>query len=367
MKPDARDGERLGVASPAPCTHTTKRGGSGGCGSESGDGKGATAWSFTWRVLQLFGRQLTFLCSLNLLRLPFVCLYYFYVWMPLFFLALFLKYALVVLQVSSRRSSSCKRLVKHYIAFHKTIINIIRKIRRSSLSELTEWILTTVYEVVFTIFDESEDALHDVRNPLHFAELIGYMELEEPHSPQQRRRDKRMRHTMHHHVPSRPFRASVRIVHSPAPPSRRSSNGSRNGGSSALNSSFSSASATQQQQQQQQQQQSLTAVTSRWLRGKRRSWLRGGGGSTDTDYLGALSSGSFSYGFRSGGGGGGHLTADTATCCSASDQLWSEGESVSRTSVPRSPGVPPPPLSPFAAILCHLSLAHFSLAHSLIA
>ena len=306
--------------------------------------RSATVWSFTWRVLGLLGRQVTFLCSLNVLRLPFVCCYYFYVWIPLFFLALILKYALIILQVSSRRSNSFKRLIRHYVAFHQTIINIIRKIRRSSLSELTEWILTTVYEVVFTIFDESEDSsLYDVSNPLHFAELISYMELEESHNPQQRRRDKRMRRQMHHHVPSRPFRASVRVHSSlsgtPYAAARRQCEGA-------------SASCREQ---------SLTDVTARWLRGKRQSWLRGGGGGaeggrqgdpqakTDADYVGGttgmMSSGAdrlmHSFGFRShrttgsmgmsmGGGG----------TCSASgcSELWSEVETVSRTSVPRSPG-----------------------------
>jgi len=272
----------------------------------------ATTTSFGWRVLVLFGRQVTFLCSLNLFRLPFVCFYYFYVWMPLFFLALFLKYALVVLQVSSRRSSSFKRLIKHYIAFHKTIINIIRKIRRSSLSELTEWILTTIFEVVFTIFDESEESLYDMRlgDPLHFAELIGYMEMEEQHCPQQRRRDKHMRHLMHHHVPSHPFRASVR-VHSQ----------SDKGSSSGLQSSTRPSS----------QKPILSGMTN-WLQQKRQRWLRGRGsrpGTTDSDYLGALSSNSF--GFLSSRTG--HMTAGT---CSVSD-LWSEVESVSRTSIPQSP------------------------------
>lgn len=250
--------------------------------------------AFMWRVLALFRRQITFLCSMNLLRLPLVCFYYFYVWMPLFFLALFLKYALVVLQVSSRRSSSFKRLIRHYVAFHKTIINITRKIRRSSLSELTEWILATVYEVVFTIFDESDDALHDGRmsNPLHFAELIGYMEVEEVHGPQQRRKDTRMRHRMHQYVPSRPFRAAVRIH-----PQR-----SVTGGASPPKPS-------------------LAALT-HWLQQKHQRWLRGRGSSaggaqsTDTDYLGAV----YGSGLRSASTGGGLMTAGT---CSVSD-LWSE-------------------------------------------
>jgi hypothetical protein len=262
-------------------------------------------------VLALFGRQATFLCSLSLLRVPFVCCYYFYVWIPLFFVALFLKYALVVLQVSSRRSSSFKRLIKHYIAFHKTIINIIRKIRRSSLSELTEWILATIYEVVFTIFDESDDSLYDVRlsNPLHFAELIGYMEVEEEHCPQQRRRDKRMRHLMHHHVPSQPFRASVRIH--PQSSSRHGAGGGAGAGAGGRSSGQPSS-----------QKSSFSTMTAHWLRQKRQMWLRGRGGTdsrmgtTDSDYLGALSSNSF--GFLSSRAG--HTTAGS---CSASD-LWSE-------------------------------------------
>lgn len=326
----------------------------------------ATYWSFTWRVLALLGRQVTFLCSLNLLRLPFVCCYYFYVWIPLFFLALALKYVLIILQVSSRRSTSFKRLIKHYVAFHQTIINIIRKIRRSSLSELTEWILTTVYEVVFTIFDESaeDSSLYDVSNPLHFAELIGYMELEESHNPQQRRRDKRMRHLMHNPVPSRPFRASVRIhqhshsshsSHSDGPSAgaaRHEGGGGGNGVSIAESSC---------------REQSLADVTARWLKGKRQSWLRGGGGlegrrhrrqedrqtaETDADYVGGssgmMSSGAdrlmHSFGFRSHRTAGGismsSMTGGGTGTCSASgcSELWSEVESVSRTSVPRSPG-----------------------------
>ena len=297
----------------------------------------SSGFSICWRVLTLFRRQVTFLCSLNLVRLPFVCLYYFYVWIPLFILALVLKYVLVVLQVSSRRSSSFKRLIKHYIAFHKTIINIIRKIRRTSLSELTEWILATIYEVVFTIFDESDDSLYDVANPLQFAELIGYIEVDEPHNMQLRKRDHRMRLLMHHHVPSRPFRASVRVhPHSSSHSQSRDSCGDSGERSSQKAQDPATSSRLR----------GLAGLTARWIQGRSKNWLREKSDDrgrrrhhTDCDYRSGFVSNTAamikSFGFRRGTGDG-NFTGEGGSC--SVSELWSEMESVSRTSMPRSPG-----------------------------
>jgi hypothetical protein len=70
-------------------------------GNEKNESTNSTIWSFLFRLL----------------RSPVTVLYYFYLWLPLFWCTLFLKYLELIIRVSARRSARVRTLMKHILAF----------------------------------------------------------------------------------------------------------------------------------------------------------------------------------------------------------------------------------------------------------
>lgn len=54
---------------------------------------------------------------MKIIRSPITLLYYFYLWLPLFWFTLFIKYIELILRISARRSPRVKNLLKHIVAF----------------------------------------------------------------------------------------------------------------------------------------------------------------------------------------------------------------------------------------------------------
>jgi hypothetical protein len=62
---------------------------------------------------------------LRLLRSPMTVLYYCYLWLPLFWCTLFLKYLELIVRVSARRSARVRTLMRHILAFYNSGLCLI--------------------------------------------------------------------------------------------------------------------------------------------------------------------------------------------------------------------------------------------------
>mmetsp|Transcript_12217 Transcript_12217/g.18484 ORF Transcript_12217/g.18484 Transcript_12217/m.18484 type:complete len:584 (-) Transcript_12217:287-2038(-) len=146
-------------------------------------------------------------------RLPIIILYYLYVWLPLFFCTLTLKYLIIIVKVSARRSPRINRLVVHIVAFHDSVLGLYHHIRKSTFIDIINWILQTLLEVlVAAIYGSSVDSEEELGDEM--AELLEYREYED-RNPIPAMYRKRMRRMMHYDVPTHPFHALVRVKSSP--------------------------------------------------------------------------------------------------------------------------------------------------------
>ena len=84
---------------------------------------------------------------LFLYRLPFIVLYYVYIFPPLFMAKRMSTYITLALKIIARRSSSVRRTLKHIKALLKIARNIWIKICTTDVSELAVICMTTVIEV----------------------------------------------------------------------------------------------------------------------------------------------------------------------------------------------------------------------------
>ena len=115
-----------------------------------------------------------------LIRSPMVFLYYFYIWLPLFFFTLALKYIILVIRVSARRSPRLNKLRIHILAFGDAVLSLYRHMRTSSPADIIGWLLQTVFEVITTVINGNPvDIDRDSEYDDECGELVFYKEFED--------------------------------------------------------------------------------------------------------------------------------------------------------------------------------------------
>lgn len=156
------------------------------------------------------------------IRLPFFIFYYIFLFFPIILLKTYMNILTKVASIIRQKSSTARKCYKHRLMIRNLVYKFVMKFLTMTISELVVLLYKTLYELYkkFSKLPSSHSSIKvDKENnkdvhPLtinELSDLLYYEEFDHADFKLWESVDKRMHKVMHHYVPSKSFRATIRL------------------------------------------------------------------------------------------------------------------------------------------------------------